>query len=85
MSDFTAVSLEAQTLPEQLSAGWLEDAKSFVGGLLFTAVVAVVGAALVTVALVVGVVGAPVIAAVVAFAIIRDRRAARAAWSPAET
>jgi len=85
MSDFTAVPLEAQTLPEQLTAGWLEDAKGFIGGLLFTAVVAVAGAALVTVALVVGVVGAPVIAAAVAFAIVRSRRAARAAWRPAES
>jgi hypothetical protein len=85
MSDFTAVQLEARTLPEELAAGWLEDAKSFIGGLLFTVLVAVAGAALVTVALVVGVVGAPVIAAVVAFAVVRSRRAARAAWMHAET
>ncbi len=77
MDDLTAVSLEAETLPEQLSTGWLDDARSFFTGFLFTAVVTVLGAALVTVALVVGVVGAPVIAAVVAYVIFRSRRAAR--------
>lgn len=77
MDDLSAVSFEAQTLPEQISASWLEQARTFVTGLLFTAFLTALGAALVTVALVVGVVGAPVIAAVVAYAILRSRRAAR--------
>jgi len=42
----------------------------------------VIGAALVTVALVVGVVGSPIIVAVVAYAIYRSRRATRVrAWA----
>ena len=74
MDDLTAVSFEARSLE---STGWLEEARSFLTGFLLTAVLAVLGAALVTVALVVGVVGAPLIAAVVAYVIFR-RRAARA-------
>ncbi len=77
MSDFRAIELEAQTVTEELSTGWLDEARSFFTGFLFTAVLTVLGAALVTVALVVGVVGSPIIVAVVAYAIYRSRRAAR--------
>ncbi len=82
MSDFRAVELEAETLTEQLSTGWLEEARTFFTGFVLTAVLTVLGAALVTVALVVGVVGSPVIVAVVAYVIYRSRRAARVrAWA----
>ncbi len=77
MSDFRAVELEAQSVAEELSTGWLDEARSFFTGFLFTAVLTVLGAALVTVALVIGVVGSPIIVAVVAYAIYRSRRAAR--------
>jgi ABC-type dipeptide/oligopeptide/nickel transport system permease subunit len=77
MDDLSAVSFEAQPLPEQISTSWLDEARSFFTGFLFTAVLTALGAALVTVALVVGVVGAPIVAAVVAYAILRSRRAAR--------
>ena len=77
MDDFTAVSLEAQPISDQLSTGWLDDARSFLTGFLFTAALTVLGAALVTVALVVGVVGSPIIAAAVAYVVYRSRRAAR--------
>ena len=77
MDDFTAIPLEAQALPERLSAHWVDEARDFFAGFLFTAVLTVLGATLVTVALVVGVVGAPIIAAVVAYVIFRSRRAAR--------
>ncbi len=77
MDDMTAVRYEAETVSEPLSAGWVDGARTFFTGFLFTAVLTVLGAALVTVALVVGVVGSPVIAAVVAYAIYRSRRAAR--------
>ena len=77
MDDLTAVPLEAQPLTEQISSGWLDDARSFFTGFLFTAVMTALGAALVTVALVVGVVGAPLIAAAVAYVMFRSRRAAR--------
>ncbi|HET8540455.1 MAG TPA: hypothetical protein VFL83_11345 [Anaeromyxobacter sp.] len=82
MDDFTAVRYEAQTLTDQISTGWLADARSFFTGFLLTGLLTVLGAALVTVALVVGVVGSPIIAAVVAYAIYRSRRAARVrAWA----
>jgi ABC-type bacteriocin/lantibiotic exporter with double-glycine peptidase domain len=82
MSNYRALELEAETLPEQLSTSWVDDARSFFTGFLFTAVMTVLGAALVTVALVVGVVGAPIIVAVVAYVIYRSRRAARErAWA----
>jgi len=89
MSDFTAVPLEAQGVPTQLTSTWLRDTASLVRGLLSTLAVAVVGTFLVVVALMVGVVGAPVIAAAIAYAVIRQRRAARerawTSWSPAES
>ncbi len=77
MDDLTAVPLEAQSITEEISTGWLDDARSFFTGFLFTAVMTVLGAALVTVALVVGVVGAPIIAAAVAYVMFRSRRHAR--------
>ena len=76
MDDLSTVSLEAESLPEQISTGWLTEARTFLTGAVFTAVLCVLGAALVTVALVVGVVGAPIIAAGVAYVIFRSRRAA---------
>ncbi len=75
MDDLTAVPLEAQSLTDQLSTGWLDEARSFLTGFLLTVVMTALGAALVTVALVLGVVGAPIIAAVVAYVIVRSRRA----------
>lgn len=75
MADLSAVPLEAVT--EQLSASWVDEARSFLAGFLFTAVLTVLGAALVTVVLLVGVVGAPIVAAAVAYAIFRSRRATR--------
>ncbi len=77
MSDLSAVRYEAESAVEQVSTSWVDEARTFFAGFLFTALVTVVGAALVTVALVVGVVGAPIIAAVVAYAIYRSRRAAK--------
>ena len=77
MDDLSTVSYEAESLPEQISTGWLVEARNFLTGFVLTAVMAVLGASLVTVALVVGVVGAPLIAAVIAYVVIRSRRAAR--------
>jgi ABC-type dipeptide/oligopeptide/nickel transport system permease subunit len=81
MSEFRALELD-EAVAQQLSTGWLEEARSFFTGFLLTAVMTVLGAALVTVALVIGVVGSPIIAAVVAYVIYRSRRAARVrAWA----
>lgn len=77
MSEYEAVPLEA-TLPSQRALGRMAEAKLFLSGLLFTAAVVIVGAALCTAALVLCVVGAPLIAAVAAYLVIRSRRAARA-------
>jgi hypothetical protein len=82
MSDFTAVPLEARAFPARRASTRIGEARLFVSGLLFTAMVALVGTFLVTVALVIGVVGSPVIAAVVAYVALRQRRAARErAWA----
>jgi hypothetical protein len=81
MSEYRALELD-ESAAAQLSTGLLAESRSFFGGFLFTAVMTVLGAALVTVALVVGVVGSPVIVAVVAYVIYRSRRAARVrAWA----
>ncbi len=84
MSDFSAIQLEARSLPAQMVSSSLREARSFVTGLLFTAAIAAVGTFLFTLALVIGVVGSPVIAAVLAFVLVRSRRAARIReWRPA--
>jgi hypothetical protein len=77
MSDFSAVPLSVED-PAELATSFAQHAKAFVSGLLFTAVVAAVGMAAVVVLLVAGVVGAPVVAAGVAYAVLRHRRAERA-------
>jgi ABC-type dipeptide/oligopeptide/nickel transport system permease subunit len=82
MSDYRALELEAESLPEELSTSWVDSVRSFFTGFLFTAFMTALGAALVTVALVIGVVGSPIIVAVVAYVIYRSRRAARErAWA----
>lgn len=77
MSDFTAVPLSAED-PAELAASFASQARSFTSGLLFTAVVTAFGMAAVVVLLIVGVVGAPVLAAGVAYAVLRHRRMAQA-------
>lgn len=88
MSDFTAVPYESRSVPAQLASSWAADAKAFARGTLFTAAITIVGTIAVVVALMVGVVGAPVIAAAVAYAVFRQRRTARvrpsATWRSAE-
>jgi hypothetical protein len=76
MSDSTAVPYEAQAIPQQVALSWAAYLRVFAVRLFLTAAVAAVGTVLVVVALMVGVVGAPVIAAAVAYAIHR-RRAVR--------
>lgn len=86
MDDLTAVPLEAQDLTADLTTSWTTEARAFVTGLVFTAAIVAAGAVVVTVALVVGVVGAPLVAAAIGYAIVRHRRAARArAWRPVQT
>jgi hypothetical protein len=86
MDDLTAVPLRAQDLSADLSTSWTTEARAFVTGLVLTAAMVAAGAVVVTVALLVGAVGAPFIVAAVAYAIVRHRRAARArAWRPVRT
>lgn len=77
MADFTAAPLSVDD-PAELATSFAQQSKAFVSGLLFTAVVAAAGMAAVVVLLVAGVVGAPVIAAAVACAVLRHRRVERA-------
>jgi hypothetical protein len=75
MSDFTAVPLQAQELTAELAASSANRAKAFITGLFFAAAVAFVGVAVVSIALVVGTVGAPVLALAIGYAVVRHRRA----------
>ncbi len=82
MSDFTAVPLEARAFPVRRASTRIGEVRIFLSGLLFTVLVALAGTFLVAAALVIGVVGSPIIAAVVAYVALRQRRAARErAWA----
>jgi hypothetical protein len=78
MGDPTAVPLQIPELSAELASSWATRTKAFLGGLVFTAAVAFIGLSVVTVALVLGVVGAPVIAAAAGYVVLRQRRAQRA-------
>jgi hypothetical protein len=84
MSDFEAVPLEAAAEPSDRFAGRLEEARFLASGLLFTAALVVVGTVLLAAALLVGVVGSPILAAGAGYLVFRHRRSARrravAAW-----
>lgn len=85
MSEYEAVSMEVAA-PARASSG-LAEARNFVSGILFTAAMAAAGTVVLTVALVIGVVGSPIIAVAVAYTIVRHRRVAReralSEWRPA--
>lgn len=84
MSDTTAVPLEAQAVPAQITTTSAADVASLVKGLVSTLALVFGGMLLVVVALMIGVVGAPILVAAIAYAVIRQRRAARVrAWTPA--
>jgi hypothetical protein len=83
MNELTAAPCEAEVLPARVASGLVADARGFLAGMLFTSVLTLVGTFLVAAALLVGVVGSPLIAATVAWVVIRHRRAERTgAWSP---
>ncbi|HEY6003094.1 MAG TPA: hypothetical protein VIV57_09470 [Anaeromyxobacter sp.] len=77
MSDFEAIPLEVADATSEQCAGRLEEARFFASGLLFTAALVVVGTVLLTAALVIGVVGSPILAAAAAYLLVRNRRSAR--------
>jgi hypothetical protein len=79
MIDPTAVPLEVQQVPAQLSTSIAYEVRALVGGLLYTAAVAAVGTFAVIVALMVGVVTAPLLLAGVAYGVVRHRRRERLA------
>jgi Flp pilus assembly protein TadB len=78
MPDITAIELEAREISPTLPTRLIDHVLKFITGALFSAALVACGTVLVTVALTVGVVGAPVLfVAIVAFA-VRRRRAVRA-------
>lgn len=79
MNDPTAIPLEAQQVPAQLATSWAYEARAVVSGLVYTAAVAAVGTFAVIVALMVGVLTAPLLLAGVAVAVVRHRRRERVA------
>jgi hypothetical protein len=87
MSDFEVVRLVAADASRERCAGRLEEARAFASGLVFTAALVVVGTILLTAALVIGIVGSPILAAAAAYLVVRHRQAGRrrafAAWRAA--
>ena len=79
MADPTAMELEARELTATLPTSQLDEVRRFFTGALFTAVLAAVGTVLVTVALTVVVVGAPVFAALIAYVVVRHVKESAAA------
>jgi hypothetical protein len=77
MPDFTAIEIEAEEIVDPLSTTFLDEVRTFVTGALFTAAVAVVGTILFTLALMIAVVGSPLVAAVVAVLVLRRGRVER--------
>jgi nitrate reductase gamma subunit len=78
MPDTTAIELEAREISPAVPTRLIDHALKFVTGALFSAALVAGGAVLVTVALTVGVVGAPVIVAAIVALVVRRRRAVRA-------
>jgi hypothetical protein len=86
MGDFEAVPLEAVEAPAQRISSRLAEARELASGLVLTAALVVVGTVLVTAALVVGVVGSPLLALAIGYVVVRHRRERRArawSWKPA--
>ncbi|HET7824790.1 MAG TPA: hypothetical protein VFK90_05635 [Anaeromyxobacter sp.] len=86
MGDFEAVPLEAIEAPAQRISGRLAEVRELASGLVLTAALVVVGTVLVTAALVVGVVGSPLLALAIAYVVVRHRRERRPrelSWKPA--
>jgi hypothetical protein len=79
MIDPTAIPLEAQQVPAQLATSWAYEAKALAAGLVYTSAVAAVGTLVVIVAIMVGVVTAPLLLAGAAYAVVRYRRRERLA------
>ena len=76
MPDFTAMELEARPLSPAVSSRLIDHVLKFFSGALFTAALVAGGAIVVLVALTVGVVGSPVIAAALGFWALRRREGA---------
>jgi hypothetical protein len=72
--------------PARRTPSRLTEARKLVSGVLFTVATVVAGTALLTALLVVGLVTSPIIAAVVAYLVVRHRRLARArTWAAVRT
>ena len=77
MIDPTALPLEVQQVQAQLATSWASEAKALAAGLAYTAAVVALGAMAVVLALVVGVVTAPLLVAGGALALARHQRRER--------
>ncbi len=79
MPEFSAIEMQARDLTAAGSSRTIDHALKFFSGALFTATLVAGGAVLVTIALTVGVVVAPVIAVALGFWALQRREAPRAA------
>ncbi len=75
MPDMTAIELEAGTISPTINPRLVDHVLELIGGALFSAALVAGGIVLVTVALMAGVVGSPVLVAAIAFVAVRRRRA----------
>src|SRR5512133_1998617 len=85
MPDTTAIEIDREIAAEIATTSLLTDVRRLVTGTLFSAALTAAGTVLFTIALVVAVIGSPLIAAAIAYVVIRRPRAgaAPAALSPA--
>ncbi len=74
MPDINAIELQRE-VPASLASSFYDEVRTFFTGALLTAAIAVIGTVVATLALTVGMVGSPIIAAAIAYAVVRRRRA----------
>jgi hypothetical protein len=83
MPDITAIELTDRQVSAEITTSLVQDVRRFLTGSLLTVALAAAGTVLVTLALVVAVVAAPLVAAALVYVVFRRSRVQRASFSPA--
>jgi hypothetical protein len=83
MPDISAIELSERQVSAEITTSFVQDVRRLLTGTLLTAALAAAGTVLVTLALVVAVVGAPLVAAALIYVVVRRHRAQGASFSPA--
>jgi hypothetical protein len=74
MPDYTALELQEEAVPAPLTTSFVDDVRRLIGGCLYTLAVTAIGSVLVIAGLLLCVLGAPLIAAAVGYAVVRRRK-----------